>query len=134
MIFKSKIKEIRKDIYIIENKKYISTPGIKEIDKNLIKLENNFSKLKTYYDHNDIEYKGIIDLRNLFDLSIDEDYHKPIKTNDAFNSNYIEYESKGDEDKTLSIKEYIYVIRPYLSDITNYHKTQGEWEVHLGNT
>ena len=109
-------------------------PGIKEIDKNLIELENNLSKLKKNYDHDDIEYKGIRDLRNLFDLSIDEDYHKPIKTNDAFNSNYVEYESKRDEDKTLSIKEYLYVIRPYLIDIINYRKTQGEWKVHLGNT
>ena len=89
--FKSKIKHIRKDIYVIENKKYISTPRIKEIDKNLIELENNISKLKKYYDHDYIEYKGIRDLRNLFDLSLDEDYHKPIKTDDAFNSNYVEY-------------------------------------------
>ena len=29
-------------------------------------------------------------MEDLFDLSIDEDYYKPIETNDAFNSNYIE--------------------------------------------
>ena len=52
--------------------------------------------MKKYYDHDDIEYKGIRDLRNL-------SYHKPIKTNDAFNRNYAEYESKQDEDKFLSI-------------------------------
>ena len=44
------------------------------------------------------------DIKNLFDLSIDEYYYKPIKTNDAFNSNYIEHENKGDKKKTLSIK------------------------------
>ena len=27
------------------------------------------------------------DVKNLFDLLIDEDYYGPIKTNDAFNSN-----------------------------------------------
>ena len=43
-------------------------------------------------------------MKNLFALSIDEDYYKLIKTNDAFNSNYIKYESKGDKNKTLSIK------------------------------
>ena len=32
---------------------------------------------------------------------MDEDYYNPIKTNDAFNSNYVEYESKGDKNKTL---------------------------------
>ena len=71
--------------------------------KNLIKLEENFSKLKKFYDCDDIKFKGIREVRNLFDLSIDEDYYKLIITNDAFNSNYIENESKGDKDKTLSI-------------------------------
>ena len=70
---------------------------IKEIEKNLLKLEKNLSKLKKYYDYDDIEYKGIRDVKNLFDSSFDEDYYKPIKTNDAFNSNYIEYESKGEQ-------------------------------------
>ena len=73
-------------------------------------------------------------MRNLFDLSIDEDYYKPIISNDAFNSNYIEYESKGDKDKTLSIKEYLKMIIPYLRNIINDHKTQGEWKVYSGNT
>ena len=53
---------------------------------------------------------------------------------DAFNSNYIEYENKGDNDKILSIKEYFDIIRPYLSDITNNHKTQGECKAHSSNT
>ena len=51
------------------------------------------------------------------DLSIDEDYYKPIRTSSAFNCNYIEYESKGGKDKVLSTKEYLIVTRPYLSDI-----------------
>ena len=116
----------------MENKINLSTPEIKEIEKNLLELEKNLFKQKKYYD-DDIKYKGIRDVRNLFDLSIDEDYYKPIKTNDSFNNNYIEYESKGDKDKTLSIKEYLDKIRPYLSDIINNHKTQGEWKVHSGN-
>ena len=40
-----------------------------------------------------------------------------IRTSSAFNSNYIEYESKGGKDKVLSTKESLIVIRPYLSDI-----------------
>ena len=55
-------------------------------------------------------------------MSIDEDYYKPIKTNDAFNSSYIEYESKGNKNKTLSIKKYLIMIRPYLKDTINDHK------------
>ena len=123
---KRKIKKTRKVLYRIENKK------IKEIEKNLPKLEKHLSKLKKYYDYDDVEYKGR-DVKNLFNLSINEDYYEPIKINDAFNRNYIEYESKGDKNKTLSIKEYLNMIRPYLRDIINDHNTQGEWKVHSGN-
>ena len=70
----TKIKEIRKDLYRIENKK-------------------NLSKLKKYHDYDGIEFTETRDIKNLFDLPIDEDYYKPIKTNDAFNSNYTEYEN-----------------------------------------
>ena len=89
---------MRKDLYRIENKKRISTPEINEIEKNFLELDKNLHKLKKYYDHDDIAYQGIRDVRNLFGLSIDEDYYKPTMINDAFNCNYIEYESKGDND------------------------------------
>ena len=73
----------------------------------------------------------------MFDLLFDElwfDYYKQIVASlDAFNSNYIEIESNKDKDKILPIEEYLNTIRPYLSDIINDHKTQGEWEVHWGN-
>ena len=98
--FKSKIKGIRKDLYWTEHKNNLSSKEIEEIEKSFLKIENNLSKLKTYHDyHDDIEYKGMIDLLNFFDLSVDEDYYKPIRTNSAFTSNYIEFESKGDKDK-----------------------------------
>ena len=59
-----------------------------------------------------------------------------ITTNGAFNNNYIQYESmrSKDKDKNLSIKEYIDVIRPYLSDIINNHKTQEKRRIHSSNT
>ena len=74
---------------------------MKEIEKNLFESEKNLFEPKKYYDYDDVEYKGIRNVKNLFDLSIDEDYYKPIKTNYAFNSNYIEYESKEDKNKAL---------------------------------
>ena len=67
-------------------------------------------------------------------MSIDEDYYKPIITNNAFNNNYIQYERKGNKDKILTTNEYLDMIRPYLSDISNDHKTQGEWKIYSGNT
>ena len=98
-------------------------------------------KLNNYYDYDDIEYKGMRDVGNVFNTfnGIDEDYYKPIKSNSAFNGNYIEYQSKGDKDKNLSIKEYLYMIITYLRDIINFHKahssndykTEGEWKIQL---
>ena len=125
---KLKIKEIRKNLYEIENEKTPSESKIKEIEINLTELEENISKTKKYYDYDDIEYKGI---RNLFDLSVDEDYYKPIIAKGAFNSSYIQYESKEDKGKNLSIKKYVNMIKPYLSDIINDHKTRGLVRYHI---
>ena len=72
--------------------------------------------------------------------SIIKDYYKPIKTvsnfdkNDNNNNNNIEYERKGDKDKTLTIIEYLNMIRPYLGDIINDHKIHGEWKIQLTTT
>ena len=68
-------------------------------------------------------------MRFLFDP--EKDRYKPVKTDNAFNKSYIQYESIGDKDKSLSIREYIDMIRPCLSYIINDHQTQGEWKVHL---
>ena len=69
----------------------------------------------------------------MFDLSIDEDYYKPIIVRGAFNGNYIQYESKGDKGKNLSIKKYLNMIKSYLSDIINDHKTHGLVRYHSGD-
>ena len=64
---KSKIKEIRKNLYEIESNKDLSTQKIKETEKSL-------SRLKKYHDYDDAEYIGIRDVRNLFSQSTDKDY------------------------------------------------------------
>ena len=63
-------------------------------------------------------------------MSIDEDYYKPIITKDSFNNNYIQYESRGDKGRILTVKKYLDKIKPYLSDMINEHKTQGTWRIH----
>ena len=94
--------------------------------------------MKKYYHYDDTEYRGIRDIENFFNGNllnrvvlneIDKDYFKPIKTKSAFNNNYIEYENKGD--KNLSPKEYLDIIRPYLSNMINDHKTQSEKKIQL---
>ena len=106
---------------------------IKEIERNLTELEENLSVNKKYYDYDDAEYNGMRDVKDLLDLPIDEDDCKPIITNVAFNNNYIQYGSKGDKAKILTPSEYLDMIRPYLSDIINNHKTQGGLRIHLDN-
>ena len=45
---------------------------MKEIEKNLDELEINLFKTRRYYDHDDAEYKGIKDIKDLFDSLTDE--------------------------------------------------------------
>ena len=49
------------------------------------------------YDYDDIEHRGIRNVKDLFDLPIDEDSYKPIIAKSAFDGSYIQYESKGDK-------------------------------------
>ena len=72
---------------------------LKNIERSLLELEENLCKPKKYYDYDDTEYKEIRDVKDLFNLSVDEDYYKPIITNGVFDNNYIQYERKGDKDK-----------------------------------
>ena len=53
------MKEIRRNIYEIENKNNLSTQKVKEIEENLYELEKGLFKLKKFYDYDDIEYKWI---------------------------------------------------------------------------
>ena len=74
----NKIKDIKQKFN--KSRYKFSKSKIKGIKENIFKLEESLFKLKRYYDHDDIEYKGIRDIENLFNQSTDEDYHKPIKT------------------------------------------------------
>ena len=66
-------------------------------------------------------------------MSIDEDYYELIIAKSAFDSSYIQYESRGDKGKSLSIKKYLSIIKPCLIDIINEHKTRGLVRYHSGN-
>ena len=66
---------------------------------------------------------------DLFDWPTDDNY-KPMIINSAFSNNYILYESRRNKDKT-TVDEYHNIIRPYLVDIINDHKSQSEWKIQL---
>ena len=109
----------------------------KEIYDHLVQLVKNLDKKEKYqyYDRDDLDYYGIKDIENLFDNVDDDDYYKPILIKSSFNDNYKYYESRGDKDKKLSVKQYLYKIIPYLSDVINDHKTirneSSEWKIQI---
>ena len=125
----ARIKAIKEDFNKLRYRFFKSK--IKEIEENLIWLEESLFKLKKYYDYVGTEYQGIRDIANLFNQSTNEDYYKQIWTKSSFNGIYIEYESKGDKNKNLSTKQYLIMIRPYLRDVIIDCKTQGEWKSQL---
>ena len=102
---KSELKEIKNILYNIEKTKQFNS---KKTNKCLINLEKKLLELRKYHDHDDNEYRGIRDIKDLFELSIDEDYYKPVLLKSGHNNNYVQYESKGD--RILGIHEYLTLI------------------------
>ena len=72
------------------------------------------------------------DIKNLFGHEKEEEnYYKPVRVNNSWSNNYIEYESNVDRNKTLSVEEYLNKIRPYLKDIINNLKKSDTWKIQL---
>ena len=88
----------------------------KEIDNTTIKKIRNLFRLKK--GNEAIKDRIIRDIWNIFERE-EEDYFKPVNQVTFWSNNYIEYESNGDRNKTLSAEEYLNKIRPYLKDIIN---------------
>ena len=71
------------------------------------------------------EMKGIKDIvlrniKNLFEYEKEEEnYYKPVRVNIVWSNGSIEYKSNRDENKVLSVEEYLYKIRLYIRDIIN---------------
>ena len=120
-IFKSKRKEIKQSLMKPSKKKILKSiiKEIKEILHDPIIKRDEKIEIKKNFDPKN----------NLF--KPEEDNYKPVRIGNAFSSNYIEYKSNGNKDKTLSSKYYLDELKPYLSDIINDHKTQSEWKIKL---
>ena len=76
---------------------------LKDIKPLLLEPEPIRKENKKIKKENSNAGKILRDIGTLLE-SDNEDYYKPIRIGNAFSSNYIEYESNGDKDKTLSIK------------------------------
>ena len=71
-------------------------------------------------------------IKNLFEYEKEEENNnKPVRVNNFLSNNYIECESNGDRNKTLSVEEKLYKIRPYLRDIINVLKQSDTWKIQL---
>ena len=105
---------------MIKNPRAEKDKIIKDI-RNLFKLkkELNYTAIKEK-ETKTIKDRILRDIKNLFEWEEEkENYNKPIRLNNFWSNNYIEYESNGDRNKTLSVEEYLNEIRSYLKDITN---------------
>ena len=62
----------------------------------------------------------------------EEGYYKPILVKSSFNDNYKYYESRGDKEKELSVKQYLNMIMSYLYDLINNHRTATRvWKIQI---
>ena len=80
------------------------------------------------------EIKDIIlrDIKNIFEYEKEEEnYYKPIRVNNVWSNDYIEYKNNGYKNRILSVEEYSDKIRPYLKDIINDLKRPGTWKIQL---
>ena len=127
-VTKNDRKEIEKEFYEIEKRENLSDKEKEENYDYLVNLTNTLNNKEKYqyHDRDDLDYYGIQNIENLFgdvDGGNDDDYYKSILVTTSFKNNYKYYESRGDKDKKLSVKQYLYKIMPYLSDLINDHKT-----------
>ena len=107
-------KEITKKLYEIEKKENLSDNGKEEIYDHLVKLVKHLNKKEKYqyHDHDDLDSCGIKDIENLFGNDYnDDDGYKPILVKIYFKDNYKYYESRGDKDKELPVKQYFTRLR-----------------------
>ena len=119
---KSELKEIKKHLYNIENKKELLE--LETTKEYLDELDKKFLKLDEYYD-DDFEFIGIENVQDLFKILI----YKPTIVKSGYNNNYIQYKSEGD--KILTIEEYPALIEPHLRELINDYKSKGEWKIQL---
>ena len=60
-----------------------------------------------------------------------KDVYKPIKISGAFSDNFVEYQSSGYRDRSISIARYLNNIREHLEKLIEDKKKSGEWKIQL---
>ena len=127
-------KEIKDKLYEIEHQRNISEEEQEENDEYLRKLVRILNDKEKHgpHDREDLDYNGITDIEILLGEISEEDYYKPIFVKSSFNGNYKYYESRGDKEKRLSVKQYLNKITPYLYDLINDHRiARRVWKIQI---
>ena len=93
-------------------------------EKKVIKNIRNIFRLEK--GTKEIKDKVLIDIKNLF-----EECYKPVRVNNFWSNNYIEYKSNDDRYKILSVEECLDKIRPCLKDTINDLKKSDAWKIQL---
>ena len=123
-------KEIKEKLYEIEHQENLSEENYEYLRK-LVRFFNDKEK-HSPYDRDDLDYYGIRDIENLFDEASEEDYYKPILVKISFKGNCKYYESRGDKEKRLSVKQCLNKITSHLYDLINDHKIARKvWKIQL---
>ena len=117
------IDKFRKSFYNIKNQKNLYASEIREAEKNLIELDERLQSIK-FFDDDYNDDKKLNSIKRLYDVKTDEGFA-------GKKNNYIEHISEGDYYKNLSLEEYFDIVRPYLIDLINDHKTSREWKIQL---
>ena len=92
-------------------------------------IKNLFKLIKEAKGVKDIVLRNI---KNLFEYEKEEEnYYKPVRVNNFWSNNYIEYKSNSDKNRILSVEEYLDKIRPYLRDIINDLKQSDTSKIQL---
>ena len=127
-------KEIKEKLYEIEHNENLSEAEKEENDEYLRKLVRILNDKEDHSpcDRDDLDYYGIRDIENLFDEASEEDYYKPILVKSSFKGNYKYYESRGDKEKRLSVKQYLNKITSHLYDLINDHRiARRVWKIQI---
>ena len=103
--------------------KKINNATDEDFIENIKDLFNN--KLDKKINNNNTNDDFIENIRDLFSIL---DY-EPVLIKSGFDNNYLEYMSNGND--SLSLNEYLQLIKPYLYNLLNVHKAKGEWKIQL---
>ena len=117
------------------NRKFKSEGNIIRDIRNHFRLKNeelNYTAIKDIIFLDKKKETKVIQVRILRDFNNffqheekQENCYKPVRVSNIWSNNYIEYESNGNKNKTLSVEEYLNKISPYLKDILNNLKKSG---------